>query len=546
MVGRLIHREVLPGTKPIASWRVALLLAVGVGVLPSCKEERPDRFEFPVPNPNVPHERLPTASAAFTETDCVARVPGRITQCGVVEVPGSPGTDRVIKLAIARVFSEAGTVQEDPIIYLDGGPGGESLANIDWLFPAMEPIAPDRDFIFLDQRGVGASRPRLSCYERGELSDAIATCYDRLSEDIDLDNFDSVTNAADIDRIREALGYEQWNLFGISYGTRLALTVMRDYPEGIRSAIIDSVVPLQRNVIAEIGQNGYRAFQRTFEACELDAVCNDLFPDLMTKFTAVVVSLNEEPERLGAFELTGDDFAGVLYQLLYSPATIAFVPKIVQLAHDGDFSLFARLGQATSGDGVAFGMHLSLHCSEEVPFTSAEEIDEFDGVVPDGLRAALTGKEYLEWCKVWPVERAPQSENEPVQSDIPTLVMAGWFDPITPPEFAEAAAEFLSNSSYFLIANESHGASLGDCGLDIAEDFIADPSATLEGTCVNGLTDIDFEARRRLGPSFGGSGIDFVTGRATREQLERAKEQLRLRSRFSTPSAAGPWHELLE
>jgi pimeloyl-ACP methyl ester carboxylesterase len=261
----------------------------------------------------------------------------------------------------------------------------------------------------------------------------------------------------------------------------------------------------------------------------------------MPKFTSLAARLNEEPEQLSSYELTGDDFAGVLFQLLYAPEAIAFVPKIIQLAYDGDFSLFERLGEATSGGGVSFGMHLSLQCSEEVPFTPAEEYDELDSIVPEALRSGLTGKEYLQWCERWPVERAPASENEPVVSDIPTLVISGWFDPITPPEFAEAANEFLSNSSYFMIDNESHGASLGDCGLDLSAAFIDDPTAVIDGACVNGLTDIDFESRGLLGPSFGRSGIEFITGRATAAQLDAAKQALRLRSRLSGAPRSGPW-----
>lgn len=519
--------RVLPRLVP---WLVGLASLASV----SCKkDERPGVFvaEEEIPNPNVPHERLPEQSSAFTETVCETKVPGFVTQCGIVEVPGSPGTDRRISIAVARVFTPSNEAKDDPIVYLDGGPGGPSLASIEYLHSALRKMSFDRDFVFIDQRGVGQSVPNLQCTEGGEVLQALDGCYERLTTGIDLDNFNSIQNARDIDLVRQAFGYDEWNLMGISYGTRLALTVMRDYPEGVRSALIDSVVPLQSDLLAEIGQNGYEAFLRAFDACAADPDCSVAYPDPLEELLELTQRLNDSPQEIGRFDLSGDDFVALSFQLLYSPSTIGLVPKMIHDAYEGDFSLFENLGTAvSSGPGISFGMHLSLHCSEEVPFTSVEAFDSFDAAVPEVLRNALSGRVYLDYCEHWPVAPAPASENEPVVSDIPTLVVAGFFDPITPPHFAEAAAMFLENSSYFLVENESHGASLGECGVALGKSFFADPSSELDATCLASLPGLEFEARGISG--FGvKSPIDFVTGEVSPEQVEKAKEDLRLRLR---------------
>jgi pimeloyl-ACP methyl ester carboxylesterase len=305
---------------------------------------------------------------------------------------------------------------------------------------------------------------------------------------------------------------------------------MRDYPEGVRSVLIDSVVPLQRDVLAEIGQNGYRALERAFAACAENVECESEYPNPMAQLITVVADLNGEPAKIGRFDLTGDYFARLIFQLLYSPITIAVVPRLIREVADRDYDTMERLlsGEGGGGGGgISFGMHLSLHCAEEVPFTSAEVYDELDATVPEELRPSLTGKEYISGCEHWPVTRAPDSENEPVVSDVPTLVIAGYFDPITPPEFALAAQEFLTNSTFFQIDNESHGASLGDCGIQLGAEFFKDPGGPISSTCLDSLSDIEFSAR--ITPPK--RKIDFLVGPIPDDYLDRGLEDLKRRLR---------------
>jgi pimeloyl-ACP methyl ester carboxylesterase len=484
----------------------------------------------------IPSDRLPETTEAFAEVGCNRLVVGHISQRGNVTVPLYPGSAETITIAVVRVFSSASEVKADPIVYLDGGPGGESIANMTWLHPAMEPAAPDRDIIFIDQRGIGRSRPNLQCTESQlDIGEALDACYERLSSTVDLDAFDSVNNAHDIDQVRQALGYEKWNLLGISYGTRLGLTVMRDYPEGVRSALLDSVVPLHRDILAEVGINGYSAMLAAFEACADDTVCNRKYPDPLGQLTQAVAALNEDPAVVGrGFLLEGDLLLRLVFQLLYSPSTIGYIPMLIDDVANEDYRLFEQIDEAVSSSGgISFGMHLSLHCAEEVPFSSREAFESFDAGVPEVFRASLTGVDYLDWCQHWPVEAAPAAENEPVVSAIPSLVIAGEFDPITPPAFAEAAFEHLENARYFMIRNESHGASLGGCGLQMARDFFDDPEGPINSSCLNSLPEIEFLSVQAPGAraAVDAADVSFATERPSKEEVDRAVDDLKRRLR---------------
>ena len=487
----------------------AALMSCSLCLLGSCgSKERADVFEpgnaseedkFSVqviPNPDVPHDRIPSALESFTEGPCKTLVPGFVTQCGVVLVPESPGSDATIELAITRVFTDSANPLPEPVVYLDGGPGVGSLGNVEWLFEAFSKAAPDRDFIFVDQRGIGETRPKLSCSEGGSVEKALTGCFERLSQKVDLNEYNSKNNATDFDLVREALGYEKWNLLGISYGTRLALTIMRDHPEGVRAVLIDAVVPLQVDVLGEVGKSGYRAFRETFAACTEDPDCASAYPDPESQLLTVVQALQDEPQALDLF-IDGEVFANFLFQLMYSPFGVEIVPLLIDQAANEDFEFFERLatatGEAEATSQFSFAMHLSLQCKEEIPFSSAAEYDAFDAEVPQALRAVLTGNEYLEFCEYWAVDPADAIENEPVESDIPTLVIAGRFDPITPPAFAEAAAASLSNSQYVYIENESHGASGSPCASMMISQFFNAPGEDVSTACLSELSALDWE-----------------------------------------------------
>lgn len=501
------------------------------------EEERPPLADEVIAerDKDFPYERLPETSDAFEEVDCRVSVKGASIQCGVVTVPASPDSDETMEIAVARVFSKSKSPEADPIVYLEGGPGAASLQSLEFLVEAFAPLLAKRDLIFVDQRGTGQSTPSLDCYDEGtDLLEMLDACYTRVSKKTTPAFTNSVANARDFEAIRRAYGYEQWNLYGISYGTRLGLTIARDFPGGVRSLVVDSVVPLQIDLVAGIGENSQKAFEVAFAACAADAACAAKYPDSMAQLREVASALEEKPAVIDEVELTSRDFLKILFQLLYSPSGVSVVPLIIDRAAAGDFSLFEKIGGGGGGGGgISFGMHLSLHCAEEVPFTSAEVIAERDATVFEELRQGFSGGYYLDYCEHWPVPAAPATENQAVTTSIPTLVFSGSFDPITPPAYAALVHEDNPGSQYFEIGNESHGASVGKCGMSLTTAFFDSPTEAVPVACLDTLGTIGFEStgvERRGGKI--GSRVRFVTEAPSDDELEAIARDAERRRRW--------------
>lgn len=463
--------------------------------------------------PVLAQDDLPYAEV----TDCWMELPdglveGENVDCGILYVPEdrADSNSPTIELAFAILYASAEVVQPDPVIYLAGGPGGNAVAELEaWV---DIPYVQDRDLILLDQRGTGYSFPSLNCPEIEESQeDATQACRDRLVADgVNLQAYNSAENAADVADLRVALGYDEWNLYGISYGTRLALTVMRDYPEGVRSVIIDSVYPPEVNSWEEYGQNTADVFATLFQACAADAGCDAAFPDLEGVFYATVDELNAQPAEYTGVDpdtgsgidlsLSGDDLIDRLFQLMYSTESIPYLPWMIYEVANGNTNALDDLESGAifeeerrrqePGEDISDseGMNLSVECQEEVGFldedTALANVPAEPAALVDSsintIRATFSD------CQLWGVALGDPVEAEPVVSDIPTLVAAGEFDPITPAKWAESAASHLPNSFFFLFPGGGHGVvDMNDCSQSIMQAFLDDPTQEPDGSCID-------------------------------------------------------------
>jgi pimeloyl-ACP methyl ester carboxylesterase len=452
---------------------------------------------------------------------------GREVRCGYLQVPENrhdEGNDNVVRLHVAIFASDSADPQPDPIVYLEGGPGGDALESVPFIFEdRFAPYLANRDLIIFDQRGTGYSEPSLDCPEYKELSlelldqvlpleeeerlflEAMGQCHSRLVvEGVDLGAYNSAASAADLDDMRRALGYEAWNLWGVSYGTRLALTAMRDYPDGIRSVVLDSTYPLQANIVTETPPNLARAMDVFFSSCAADAACDEAYPDLREAFFDLVAAANETPLSLEVFHalnrqryearLAGDDLLGVLFQGLYSEEIIPILPKFIYDTTAGDYDILSALlaNLILSDEFISIGMNFSVQCQEEVAFSTPEEAQAAAEAYPE-LEAyfegsATSGQTAFKTCALWDVPAAAPVENEAVHSDIPTLILAGEFDPITPPSWGSLAQEDLSHSTVTTFPGLGHGVSLaGDCPRSVVLAFLDDPGAEPQVGCVEAL-----------------------------------------------------------
>jgi pimeloyl-ACP methyl ester carboxylesterase len=506
----------------------------------------------------------------------------RGVECGYLSVPENRGdpNSHTIQLAVAIFRSTNLHPAPDPLIYLDGGPGGSPLAYAGYFFDF--PVRAQRDVIVFDQRGTGFSLPSLDCPGLEEAEDYAAeetACYHRLVEQgIDLTAYNSRESAADVVDLWQTLGYETVNIYGVSYGTRLALTVMRYHPDGIRSVILDGVFPPQVNGEEEDVLNFYGVFSALLEDCAADPVCNEAYPRLEARFYAMLAPMFEEPvyaidpETGEETELYAPDIVSTLYDQMYITEILPFVPMAIDAAAEGDFDSFLEIiyygaeaeendpasmtledavyeaeylldeltddeyadlkelvaeGNTTGiadylyelfegdypyfekvakallvmldedapdtslNDGDSVGMFNAVTCHEETVFEDinrAAELADAAGV-PHDLTDSLVSTDMWDTCAVWQTGQADPLENQPVVSDIPTLLMSGEYDPATPPHWGELAAETLSHSTHIIIPGAGHSViDVDACPLGIALAFLDDPNAALDTSCVATLS----------------------------------------------------------
>lgn len=452
---------------------------------------------------------------------------GETLDCGYLSVPEArDNADSAwIDLAVVILYSPAADAAPDPLIYLAGGPGGSAVLEVeDW---AQSVFRAQRDIILIDQRGVGYSFPALECDDFMDSEDPDQACYEWLvSSDIDLSAYNSAASAADIADLWQTLELDDVNLYGVSYGTRLALTILRDYPDGIRSVVLDSTYPPHVNSMNEEALHGGQAMLHLFEQCALSPACADAYGDLETTFLQLVDDFNQspaatlDPETDEEIELTGDDLVDTLFQSLYVTSAIPTLPYAIYLIEAGDYLngmdilgggyTMADLNTLAAGgvldepdaapfdddapDGDSEGLFNAVECAEEAPFNTLADAEALAANLPAQLADSLVRgtEQQLATCALWGSGTADALENEPVSSDIPTLVLAGSFDPVTPPVWGQAAADYLSHSTYIEFPHAGHGIlDSGACATGIIQDFLSDPQAVPDADCVNDIR-LDF------------------------------------------------------
>lgn len=466
--------------------------------------------------------------ASIEAVDCTFDQPiplARQPACYEVSVPENwlePDPSDLVILPVAvfeAVGSDDGADRDQATIFLDGGPGASTLDLLWSTFPLIhQPQLGDRDYIAYDQRGVGRSQPRLDCPElvevqievlggtfeddRSELGAtvaALATCRDRLVDDgADLRAYNSLASANDLEAIRALLGYERFNLIGVSYGTRLAQTFLRQYPDSVRSVVLDSIVPNEADLWSNVPAEAVGAYRQLFDGCAADPTCAVTYPDLEARFFALLDQLDLFPievtlaDPLGGTSvdavLDGDDVLGMVFQALYNRSWFSVVPAMVDEIEAGDYSTVEALGslQLANLPFSADGMQISVTCNEEIPFESEDTLGATAPTEPgyDRLSSLNGPGSIFDLCRTWPAGRAPAVENETVTSDVPALLLAGSYDPITRPGNVDIVAPGLSNHWSFVFPNEGHGLVATPCGAELVAAFIAEPTRAPADGCL--------------------------------------------------------------
>jgi pimeloyl-ACP methyl ester carboxylesterase len=465
----------------------------------------------------------PQVTASFQPTPCpfplgAGQIEGRTVFCGFVMVPEErPRPDGPsIRLAVA-VFKAQNAASGSPLLFLGGGPG---TAVLDSFGPPIagalaHDLTDGHDLILFDQRGVGFSQPSLACqeltdlkYQRlglqisraEEIEGTVATslrCRDRLVRaGINLAAYTTAASAADVDDVRRALGYATVDLWGLSYGTRLALTVMESYPTVVRAAVLDSTLPPQVRQLVEIPGNVERSFRLLFDGCAADRACAAAYPNLEATFYQLVAELNVTPRRYQAqhprtgavhtIVLTGDGLVRSLFEALYYTDLIPILPLVGASLRQGDTTLLTLAAdRLVFNDSLSQGLNYSVQCAEEGNLTNPEQVAAARRRVRSEIGDLFTQEAFFRTCADWGSARVSSSIKSPVASAIPTLILAGQYDPITPPAFGQLAGQTLRKSFFFEFPGVGHYARNGSpCAHAIMLQFLNDPTRRPDAGCI--------------------------------------------------------------
>ena len=452
-------------------------------------------------------------------------IEGQEARCGFLAAPEDRSQPRgsTIQLAVAIFKAPHAHPAPVPVVFLTGGPGGALLDDLGTLITStnLDNVTLGHDLILLDQRGTGYSRPSLTCPEFTNylmiaasgnpgpepVNDlymrAARACHDRLTKSgVNLQAYTTIADATDVHDLIHALGYRQVNLYGVSYGTRLALTVMRLFPADIRSVVLDSTVPTQINVFHTEPAVTQHAFNTLLQGCAASKICNFAYPHLQSLFYQLVADLNANPVTFqdaqhGRVQLNGYELVSLLYQAMYVTKLIPILPAMIMQISKGDYTLLSRYADyLTAERGISYGMYFSVECGEDMAFTTMQDLDiAANALRPEIKSAILTGLQAdFSVCQAWSQGAVPLAQKLPVTSSIPTLILSGEYDPITPPSNGKLAMQTLSNSFFFLFPATGHGVFLtGSCPASITVAFLTNPLEKPGGSCISTMQEPDFQ-----------------------------------------------------
>jgi pimeloyl-ACP methyl ester carboxylesterase len=419
--------------------------------------------------------------------------PGFCASFPVPENRANPDS-RTIELKLAIIKSDSAVPARDLVVYLAGGPGQSAVETYPEMTPAFAPLLKHHDLLLLDQRGTGGSHPltcpdvekKLDQFTDGaptpeQMTNMIGRCAAEVEKTADPRYYTTTDAVADLEAVRQALGAPKLDLVGVSYGTRMAQHYAGAHPDSVRSIVLDGVVP---NPLV-LGESFAGALEHSLklqsEACNAAPACKKRFGDWLATLHRLHAQLETEPAQQVTFadpysyksitrNLSADTLAGVVRFFSYSAATAALLPLAVDEAAHGNYA--PLMGQAkllTSGvsQSMQGGMQFSVVCSEDAPLLKPRPQDEgtiLGSSMIDDLLAA---------CKAWPHAAMPKDFHAPFRSSIPTLLISGERDPVTPPSNAAEVLKGLSNGRSLVVAGLGHAEAINaGCMPNLLNDFV--------------------------------------------------------------------------
>ncbi len=426
-------------------------------------------------------------------------------QCTTFEVPEDPAKPEGRKIALNIAWLPAkqeADAADDPIFFLAGGPGQAAVESFPMMAPAFDEARKQRHVILIDQRGTGGSHP-LSCeWDETMAEDDLAAavratqaCRDRLAKHADLTRYTTTDAVRDLDAVREALGVAQLNLVGVSYGTRVAQQYAMRHPQATRSIVLDSPVPNTLVLGNIFARNLDDALALQFGRCTQDPACKGKLGDPRAELDTLLATLRKEAPlvrfrdgrtgQVRSERLTPMAVAGLVRMYAYQPAAAALLPVLIHEANAGRYEGLAALAALLTdemADMMAMGMQLSVVCSEDGGRIAASAQDQ-GTVLGHTLTDFLAAQ-----CKVWPKAKPPADFNAPLATQVPALVLAGEYDPVTPPRYGREIVETLPNGRLFVLRGQGHSVLGAGCMPKLFAQFLDTTDAkALDDACLQNL-----------------------------------------------------------
>lgn len=407
-------------------------------------------------------------------------------RCGVFRVAEDPRRKpaRVLDLKVI-VLPARSKHPLEPVFALPGGPGAIETEHAPQL--ANSWLDEEHAVVMMDPRGTDP-KTGLDCPAEGgrfareappiySEGDAFwRACRDRLAKRADLTRYTTPLDVEDLDALRRALGYDKIDIYGASYGTRVATAYIHAHGDHVRAALLTGVLTMSNRVPLFHAEAQQRAFDQLVAECAADAACRSAFPSVREDLTQVLDRLRREPATVGftdeethqpvTLKLTADSAADTIRLMLYTNESRRQIPLILHLANTGDLQPLARdVREYETGirSEVRLGQQLSVSCAEDVWRIRPDEIA---GAVGGSFMGEDRVRGEMAACALWPTARLPNSYYAPFQSSVPTVLVSGKYDPVTPPQWGEEARKTFPISIH-LVARDGH-ANVNPCVAGIA------------------------------------------------------------------------------
>ncbi len=478
--------------------------------------------------PSVGNTPTPEAAAtqpafvpSFHTTACSFNIPlGTRVSCGTVSVPQNRARNSTDLIKLPVVLFQSTKPDAGVIVFLQGGPGQEAINwSLDHFTEFVQPVLQEYDMVFFDPRGTGSSTSAPACPELNpvyidayyhpagqeqafnEFMTLLSKCHDHLiSTGINPGIFNTSESAADVSDIAQALGYKKINLLGISYGTHLALNVMRDHPDLVRSAVLDSVMPMQSNVFTSRASNLEYALNKMFSDCAASPRCNSAYPDLENTFNTLITQFDQKPVSIKTFnsaagishEITVDgvEFLSAIAWGLQNSELVTIVPKAIYDIQAGYYTFLTQVLGLPGSDynNINLVTYFATICTEQVFASTPQQIDSNNSFSPVIKKFALmdlfgSSQHIFDLCKAWGTNSYDPRDSQPVTSAIPALILSGQYDPTTPVTNGKQVAANLPNGYFYVIPGMGRATTVGSpCAHKMMMNFYANPAQAPDAT----------------------------------------------------------------